>query len=182
MPHISLPENLPGIIGPMTAYPATAKPLNALAEALLVQDSLTLSKTDREVIASYVSYLNNCIFCSETHGAAANAWARNPKLAKTVWENPQTSLISNKLQALLKIASAVQKDARTVNESMVQEARKLGATDQDIHDTVLIAAAFCMFNRYVDGLATACPPRGFEGYADMGQRLTETGYIRALES
>ena len=180
MPHIDLPKDLPGIIGPMTAYPKTAKPMNALAEALLVAETATLSKIDREIIASYVSYLNQCVFCSETHGAAANAWAKAPNLAKTVWQNPSQAPISEKLKSLLNIAATVQKDARQVSTEQVKQARNNGANDQDIHDTVLIAAAFCMFNRYVDGLATVCPPKDFPGYAEMGLKLTQTGYERAI--
>lgn len=181
MAHINLPKDIPGIIGPMMAYPKTAKPLNALAQVLLVEESSTLSKIDREVIASYVSFLNQCIFCSETHGAVANAWAQKPGLAKSIWENPETTTsLNDKMKALLKIAASVQKDARTVSSEQVEKAKTLGATDEDIHDTVLIAAAFCMFNRYVDGLSTLTPPRGFPGYAAMGEQLTRTGYVNAI--
>jgi uncharacterized peroxidase-related enzyme len=182
MPHIKIPLDLPGIIGPMTAYPKTAKPMNALAEVLLAQETSTFSKQDRELVASYVSFLNQCIFCSETHGAAADAWAKQPGLARQVWESPNQAPISEKLKALLAIAAKVQKDARTVSSDQIAEAKRLGATDEDVHDTVLIAAAFCMFNRYVDGLATQAPPPGFSGYAEMGERLIRTGYERALET
>lgn len=180
MAHIDLPKDIPGIIGPMMTYPKTAKPMNALAEALLVNETATLSKSDRELIASYVSYLNQCVFCSETHGAVANAWLNQQGFAKTVWEDPDTAAISPKLKALLKIAKCVQEDPKTVTSELVDSAKKLQATDEDIHDTVLIAAAFCMFNRYVDGLQTLTPPRGFAGYAEMGKQLTQTGYVRAI--
>jgi hypothetical protein len=60
----------------------------------------------------------------------------------------------------------------------VGRARKLGATDREIHDTVLIAAAFCMFNRYVDGLGT-WQPIDPQAYREMGQRMARVGYVRA---
>lgn len=180
MAHIQLPKDIPGIVGPMMAYPKTAKPLNALAEQLLVHETPTLSKSDREIIASYVSYLNQCVFCSETHGAVADAWLNKPGFATEVWQNPETTALTPKLRALLKIAKAVQGDAKTVTSELIDNAKKLAATEEDIHDTVLIAAAFCMFNRYVDGLQTLTPPRGFPGYAEMGKQLTQTGYVKAI--
>lgn len=180
MAHIQLPKDIPGIVGPMMAYPKTAKPLNALAEQLLVHETPTLTKANREIIASYVSYLNQCVFCSETHGAVADAWLNKPGFATEVWHNPDTASLTPKLKALLKIAKCVQGDPKTVTSELVENAKKLAATEEDIHDTVLIAAAFCMFNRYVDGLQTMAPPRGFPGYAEMGKQLTQTGYVKAI--
>lgn len=181
MAHIDLPPGIPGIVGPMMAYPHTAKALNEVAELLLCQPSAGLSKADRETIASYVSYLNECVFCSEVHGAVADVhWDKEGK-ARQIWSK-DWSTISTKLQSLLEIAAKVQKDARTVSTDDVSKARSLGATDADIHDTVLIAAAFCMFNRYVDGLATMAPPRMDPAYQGMGMQLTQTGYRNSIES
>ncbi len=84
--------------------------------------------------------------------------------------------ISGKLKALLVIAGQVQQGGKYVSPKSVEEARKLGATDLEIHDTVLIAAAFCMYNRYVDGLAT-WQPRDPAIYASMGEHLAEHGYM-----
>jgi hypothetical protein len=53
--------------------------------------------------------------------------------------------------------------------------RAEGATDLEIHDTVLIAAAFCMFNRYVDGLGTSAPDDPAQ-YAASAQHLVRHGY------
>lgn len=180
MAHIKLPDGIPGIVGPMMAYPATSKPLNELAEVLLNQESPGFSKADRETIASYVSYLNECIFCSETHGAAADVhWGEKGK-ARLVWTKDNWSKLTPKLQSLLEISAKVQKDARTVSTTDVENARVNGATDRDIHDTVLIAASFCMYNRYVDGLATMAPPRKDPAYEKMGKDLTITGYRKAI--
>lgn len=180
MAHIKVPAGAPGIVGPMQAYPATAKVLNALADQLLTQESASLSKMERETIAAYVSYLNHCVFCSESHGAAADYHAQKPGLSRTVWQDMQKSELSAKMKALLQIAAKVQKDARTVSSADVAAATALGATDQDIHDTVLIAAAFCMFNRYVDGLGTSAPPAGDKAYAQMGQMLATRGYRNSI--
>lgn len=181
MAHIQLPAGIPGIIGPMKAFPEMAKPLNELAEKLLCQETPGFSKRDRELVANYVSYLNGCVFCSESHAAVADFHADSPGFSKKVWQDLNTAPVTEKVRSLLRIAEQVQKTPARVSEASVKAARDQGATDQDIHDTVLIAAAFCMYNRYVDGLATMAPPRGDAAYAGMGKMLGTRGYIRALD-
>lgn len=176
MPYITLPEGLPGIRGPMAFRPETAKPLNELAEVLLRSDN-TLSRGDRELIATYVSYLNDCFFCQNAHGGIAQHYLRcDMSFIDSVKNDFQKTPISDKLKALLAIAASVQKGGKYVTEAQVKEARSQGATDREIHDTVLIAAAFCMFNRYVDGLGTWAP-QDRQIYVDRGPRRAEEGYL-----
>jgi uncharacterized peroxidase-related enzyme len=152
MPHIQLPEGLQGIRGPMAFRPETARPLNELAEILLHAPN-SLAPGERELIATYVSHLNDCYFCQTVHGAIAAAHLDGDEdLVRRVKADFQHADISSKLKALLVIASKVQRGGKHVKASDVEEARQAGATDIEIHDTVLIAAAFCMYNRYVDGL------------------------------
>jgi uncharacterized peroxidase-related enzyme len=181
MAHISLPEGIPGIVGPLMAYPETGKALSLLAELLLARETPTFSKAERETVANYVSFLNQCVFCSESHAAAADCHWKQPGLSKQVWEAPDKAPVSDRLKALLKIASKVQKTPANVPKQDIDAAMKLGATERDVHDTVLIAAAFCMFNRYVDGLATMQPPRGHESYTQSGQMLATVGYVNAID-
>lgn len=173
MPHIQL-ENAPGIIGAMLKYPDTAKHLNGLANSILCHDSKTFTKEEREIVASYVSFLNQCIFCSESHGAVADVHAQKPGYAASVWKNPAGA--GERLGSLLAIAKKVQQDARSVKREDVDAALSFGYTERDVHDAVLISAAFCMYNRYVDGLGTFAPARGDESYQAMGQKLAESGY------
>jgi uncharacterized peroxidase-related enzyme len=181
MAHIRLPEGIPGILGPMAFSPETAKPLNALAEVLL-RGPNSLSAADREMIATYVSSQNNCYFCQHAHGAvAAYRLQGNEKLIADVKANFEEAAIPDKLKALLAIAGKVQKGGKQVTSEDIERARKQGATDKEIHDTVLIAAAFCMFNRYVDGLATWAPTDQ-EMYRENGKRLAEIGYVRSTDS
>lgn len=180
MPHISLTSGAPGIIGLMQTFPETAKPLNELAELILVRESKTFNKAERETVASYVSYLNDCQFCSESHAAVADYHWNKPGFSKEVWEKLSREKISEKLISLIKIAAKVQKTAKSVSKEDINEALKHGATERDIHDTVLISAAFCMYNRYVDGLATFAPPRGDAAYTGIGKMLAEIGYINAV--
>ncbi|MGN9768493.1 carboxymuconolactone decarboxylase family protein [Micromonospora sp. SD12] len=148
----------PGINGPMRFRPETAKPLNELAETLLRAPHPTLTPGERELIAAYVSGLNECRFCCASHSAfAAAQLPSGMRLVDQVRADPATAEVSDKLRALLEIASAVQRSGRDVTAELVKAARVAGATDLEIHDTVLIAAAFCMFNRYVDGLGTLAP-------------------------
>ena len=175
MAHIRLPEGVPGILGPMAFSPETAKPLNALAEVLL-RGPNSLSPADREMIAAYVSSRNDCYFCQNAHGAvAAYRLAGNEKLVSDVMLNFQSAAISVRLKALLAIAGKVQLGGKQVAAEDIERARVQGATDKEIHDTVLIAAAFCMYNRYVDGLATWAPADP-DMYRENGKRLAERGY------
>ena len=180
MAHIRLPEGVPGILGPMAFSPETAKPLNALAEVLL-RGPNTLSPADREMIATYVSSQNDCYFCQHAHGAVAVYRLNgNENLVNHVKLDFQSAAISDKLKALLAIAGKVQKGGKQVTAEDVSRARREGATDKEIHDTVLIAAAFCMFNRYVDGLATWAPTDA-NMYRENGKRLAEEGYMAATD-
>lgn len=174
MPHIPLPEGLPGISGAFAFRPETAKPMRELAHVLLHEPN-SLTAGERELIATYVSAQNDCYFCQTSHGAAAAAHLHDAPLVQQVKTDFGTAAISPKLKALLVIAGQVQKGGKHVIREAVEEARRQGATDTEIHDTVLIAAAFCMYNRYVDGLAT-WQPRDESMYAAMGEHLANHGY------
>ena len=175
MPHIDLP-NLPGIRGPMAFRPETSKPLNELVDVLL-RDSNSLTPGERELIATYVSSLNDCHYCQSIHGAIAAAHlADNEDLVQCVKRDFEAAEISSKLKALLRIAAHVQQGGKKVTSQDVAAARAEGATDLEIHDTVLIAAAFCMYNRYVDGLATV-QPRDPALYRERGKIVARDGYV-----
>ena len=177
MAHITVPEGLPGIVGPLTFSPDTAKPLLILAETLL-RGPNTLTSAEREMIAAHVSYRNHCDFCQLSHSAAAAAHLDgNYDLVEAAKTNPETAGISEKMKALLVIAGKVQQSGKHVSEDDVARARKHGAIDKEIHDAVLISAAFCMYNRYVDGLAT-WQPLERDAYHDMGQLMAREGYVR----
>ena len=175
MPHIELP-NLPGIRGPMAFRPETSKPLNELVEVLLRQPN-SLTPGERELIATYVSSLNDCHYCQSIHGAIAAAHLEgDEQLVQRVKQDFATAEISAKMKALLAIAKQVQKGGKQVTAEDVASARAEGATDLEIHDTVLIAAAFCMYNRYVDGLATV-QPEDPELYRTRGEMVARDGYV-----
>ena len=92
-----------------------------------------------------------------------------------------SSDLSDKMKSLLTIAGSVQKGGKFVTEQQVDNARKNGATDKEIHDTVLIASAFCMFNRYVDGLATWAPTDR-QVYVNRAPMRAEEGYIASIDN
>lgn len=167
MAYIKLDPTLPGIIGLLAFRPETAKPLTELAEVLLRGPS-TLTMGERETIASTVSAENGCKFCTLSHTAAAEVHMTD--------DNMLDSKPSDKMVALLTIAEAVQQGGLVVSEVEIDQAKQAGATDQEIHDTVLIAAAFCMFNRYVDGLNTWAPDTE-EAYNQMGEKMAHQGYV-----
>jgi uncharacterized peroxidase-related enzyme len=175
MAHIALPEGLPGISGGFAFRPETAKPMRELAHTLL-QGPSTLTPAERELIATYVSSLNDCYFCQASHGSAAAAHLGNEQVVECVKRDFLTADVSEKLKALLRIAGEVQQGGKRVTEEDVNAARELGATDLEIHDTVLIAAAFCMYNRYVDGLATFAPSDP-ASYRERAARVARDGYL-----
>jgi uncharacterized peroxidase-related enzyme len=174
--HIKLPEGIPGIVGPMIAYPETQVHLSGLAEALLRGPS-SLASAERELIASFVSAGNDCYFCTQSHAAAARVhYGDQCQLVDQVLADAAAAPVSPKMKALLVIAEKVRRDGRLVAAADVERARAEGADDKAIHDTVLIAAAFCMFNRYVEGLGTWAP-RDPEAYVESGHRLATLGYV-----
>jgi uncharacterized peroxidase-related enzyme len=179
MAHIDLgldETRFPGINGPLRFRPETAKPMLELAEVLL-RGPHPLSAGERELIAAYVSGLNECRFCHSSHAAFAAAQLdEGMPLVEAVRTDPATAPVPAKLRALLLIAGAVADTGRKVTADLVDAARAEGATDLEIHDTVLIAAAFCMYNRYVDGLNTFAPTDP-QRYADSAEHIVQNGYL-----
>ncbi|TDD65604.1 carboxymuconolactone decarboxylase family protein [Actinomadura rubrisoli] len=181
MPHIDLENDAPGIFSLFAYRPETAGPMTELAETLLRGPS-TLSRGERELIATYVSDLNGCEFCASSHAAfAAAQLPEGGRLAAQFRADPDAAAVSGKLKALLRVAEAVQRGGPQVRPDDIQAARDAGATDLELHDTVLIAAAFCMYNRYVDGLGTTVPddPAAYEAAAELIVNHGYTAVTRA---
>jgi uncharacterized peroxidase-related enzyme len=175
MAHIHVEEGIPGIRSLVLFRPETGKPLYELAQVLLRGPS-HLSEAERELIAAYVSHLNDCFFCTNSHAAAARClYGADKNIVDDVLADMQMSDISNKMKNLLNIVGKVQVLGKEVTPGDIEAARNAGANDRDIHDAVLIAAAFCMFNRYVDGLASFTPT-DISIYEEMGQRMAK-GYV-----
>ncbi|MFT3701907.1 MAG: peroxidase-related enzyme [Agriterribacter sp.] len=175
MPYIAVDENLPGIRALLAFSPETAEPIGALTN-LLLRSNEGLSMADRELIAAHVSYLNDCFYCHNSHGEIAVCYLDgNRELVNKIKTDYENAPITDKLKALLSIAGSVQKGGKHVKPEQIEKAKALGATDKDIHDTVLIAAAFCLFNRYVDGLA-ANTPSDLSTYPVRAKQVAEHGY------
>ncbi|MEY4833458.1 MAG: hypothetical protein RL527_1671 [Planctomycetota bacterium] len=176
MPHIALPIDVPGIRGPLAFRPDAAKHLLGLAETILRQPA-SLEPGERETIAAWTSYLNGCAFCMKSHAAAARAWLGTERSTALdhLLATEDASGFTPKMQALLALSRALQGCVLGVTPEHVERARAAGAGDQDIHDTVLITAAFCMYNRYVEGLGTR--QAADQEYEPMGRRLRDQGYV-----
>lgn len=181
MPYIEVDPKLPGIRSLMAFSPATAEPMNKLA-GLLLRTNEGLSMAERETIAAYVSYLNDCFYCQHSHGAIVACYLNDEgALMKQIKEDFETADISEKMKALLSVAGSVQKGGKHVREDQIKRARDAGASDKEIHDTVLIAALFCLFNRYVDGLASTAPT-DMDSYPLRARQIAENGYGNHLFS
>jgi len=175
MAHINVSEGIPGIRSLVMFRPETGKPLYELAQILLRNES-PLTPAERELIATHVSSRNDCMFCMSSHAAAARElFGSERNVVDCVIEDVNSAPLTPKMKALLNIAGKVQENGKLVTPEDVAEVRKHGAEDRDIHDTVLIAATFSMFNRYVDGLASYTPtdPKAYE---EMGKRMSTLGY------
>ncbi len=180
MPYIPVEEHLPGITGLLEYRKDSAEPIRDLTQILLRGPS-TLTEGERELIATVVSHNNNCTFCTAAYTAAADLLYGECNTADKVKLDIETAPVSEKIKALLTIAKQVQHSGKSVTTESVDRAKKAGATDIEIHDTVLIAALFCLYNRYVDGLSTIAPadPKFYAGLAD---RIVNHGYIRMPEA
>ena len=176
MPYIPLEEHLPGITGLLEYRKDTAEPIRELTQFLL-RGPNTLTEGERELIATLVSHRNLCHFCATAHTAAADVLLGESVTTTRIKQDITTAPVSEKMKALLAIAAQVQESGKSVTEDAVQAAKATGATDTEIHDTVLIAALFCLYNRYVDGLATVTP-QDPTFYLSLGQRLKDNGYNR----
>lgn len=176
MPYIPIENHLPGITGLLEYRKDTAAPLRELTQILLRGPS-TLTEGERELIATIVSHRNKCTFCATAHTAVANILLEEENTSAQIKENIRTAPVSDKMKALLTIAGQVQESGKSVTAGSIQKAKDAGATDLEIHDTVLIAALFCLYNRYVDGLS-AVTPTDPAFYKELGQRLKVNGYNR----
>jgi uncharacterized peroxidase-related enzyme len=175
MPHIALRNDLVGITSLLDYRKEAAKPLCVLTNLLLRGES-TLTEAERELIAAHVSYLNECRFCSTAHAAVSCASRGGDKsMVDAIRNGEDTPVLSAKMKALLQVAGKVQRGGKSVKQEDIKHAVDNGATDKEIHDTVLIAALFCLYNRYVDGLATVAPADPAY-YATLADRITSRGY------
>jgi uncharacterized peroxidase-related enzyme len=176
MPHIPLEHHLPGITGLLEYRKDSAQPIRELTQVLLRGPS-TLSEAERELIATIVSYGNECRFCTTAHTAAADKLLGECLTTQAIKADVESAPISEKMKALLVIAKQVQESGKAVVTESIERAKNSGATDIEIHDTVLIAALFSLYNRYVDGLATRLPDTN-EYYQTLAERLVTNGYKR----
>jgi uncharacterized peroxidase-related enzyme len=176
MPYIPLEEHLPGITGLLEYRKDTAEPIRALTQVLLRGPS-SLTEGERELIATVVSSRNECRFCTAAHTAAADLLLGENNTSQIVKQDISTAPVSEKMKALLLVASQVQQSGKKVTSDSIKKAKDEGATDTEIHDTVLIAALFCLYNRYVDGLSTVTPTDP-SFYKSLGERLINHGYNR----
>ncbi len=176
MPYIPVEEHLPGITGLLEYRRDTAQPIRELTQ-LLLRGPSTLAEAERELIATVVSHGNECRFCTTAHAGTADLLLGESETTLRIRENIETAPVSEKMKALLVIAKQVQQGGKAVTETSIQRARDMGATDMEIHDCVLIAALFCLYNRYVDGLGTL-EPEDPTYYKSLAGRLVATGYHR----
>jgi uncharacterized peroxidase-related enzyme len=176
-----LPD-LPGIVAAMGLAPGLAVHLRGVADELLVKDypGASLTRPERELLATAVSADNDCFYCMDTHGAFASELLRraNAPEAEPLVDRLKAgdvSGLSEKLRALVQLARTVRERPRDATRADVERALRAGATDADTQLAVLIAAAFSMYNRMVDGLR-ARTPASVDAYRARAVEIADHGY------
>ena len=182
-----LPD-VPGIGVAMRLTPELGVHLRGLADAVLVNDypGATINRTERELLATAVSASNDCFFCMDSHAEhGAAVVAREGKAGHaghaTMFERIKLGSsdgLDPKVQALVRIARTVGRRALDLTEADVAAARAAGATDADVQLAVLIASAFSMYNRLVDGFRARTPANP-EAYRARAAEIAEHGYSAA---
>lgn len=161
MPYIPVSHELPGIIGLLETYTETGSILKKLANTLLNKDTEAFSKSERETVASYISYLNKCHFCYKSHSAIADC----------LWKQ------TDKLTYILYVAKKLHNSVQGISQDDISLLyTNYHFTSEDVNDLILIISSFCMFNRYVDGLGTN-HSQDNDMYIIMGKKIAEHGYI-----
>jgi uncharacterized peroxidase-related enzyme len=177
----SLPD-VPGIGAAMRLTPGLGIHLRGLADELLVHDypGATLRRFEREMLATAVSAANDCFFCMDSHGAFATALLERHGATELtplidVVKGGASDGFDPKMRALLHIARTVRKDPLELTAEDVEAALRAGGTDADVQLAVLIASAFSMYNRLVDGLR-ARTPAATEAYHARAGEIADNGY------
>jgi uncharacterized peroxidase-related enzyme len=172
----------PGIVAAMRLSSGLATHLRGLADELLVNEvpGATLTRAERELLATAVSAANDCFYCMDSHGAFASELLRraNVESVDAVVDGIKSGGSEGtgpKMVALLAIARGVQRGARGLTRDEVTRALEAGATDVDTQLAVLIASAFSMYNRMVDGLR-ATTPASSEAYRARAVEIADHGY------
>lgn len=174
---LTLAAGLPGIVALFAFSPETAKPMNELAERLLRDEHPTLSRGERELIASGVSYANNTEFCQRSHAAFAKF--NFEKEGHEAWTLETDHKEGSKQEVIINLAlHTAQNNAEAVKHFALEGLEKNLVTEQEVHDVVLIASAFCMYNRYVSCLDAPVPQED-AAYEAMAERIYNEGYIPA---
>jgi uncharacterized peroxidase-related enzyme len=172
----------PGILTALRLTPALGVHLRGLADELLVNEfaGATLQRAEREMIATAVSAGNDCFYCMDSHGAFATALLeRSGSLdlvpVVDVLKGKGTAGLDAKMCALLLIAETVRREPRDLSAGDVAAAKAAGASDADVQLAILIAGAFSMYNRFVEGFRAATPPTP-EAYRARAGEIAEHGY------
>jgi len=176
-----LPD-VPGILAAIRLTPGLGVHLRGLADELLVNDfpGATISRGEREMLATAVSAANDCFYCMDSHGAFASAVLERSgvtglDLLIDGIKSGSSDGLDDKMRALLHITRTVRREPRDLTAADVSMAQAAGATDADVQLAVLIAAAFSMYNRMVDGFRAKTPPTA-EAFRARAAEIAEHGY------
>jgi uncharacterized peroxidase-related enzyme len=138
---------VPNVFLALAHRPAEWRAFMAYHDALLLKDSGSLTKGEREMIIVTTSAANHCVYCVVAHGAILRVYEKKPLVADQVAVNYRKADIPPRQRAMLDFAMKVCNDSAAVDESDFERLRPHGFSDEDIWDIAAITAFFGLSNR-----------------------------------
>lgn len=172
----SLPTEA-GLLQILQTFPKAARPLLEYHDVLLRGDS-PFSASERELIAAYVSGLNECDYCHAVHSQTAVALGIGANTIAEMLSNPQSEHVDLRMRPVLAFVRKLTVSPADMTAADADALFAAGWDDRALHDAVAICALFNLMNRLVDGLGV----KSDEAYVQMAaRRLAQDGYAKLLE-
>jgi uncharacterized peroxidase-related enzyme len=160
----------------LALHPTAGRSLIELHEAVLRTDSQLRAK-DKELIAAYVSGLNDCRYCFGVHEQTALAFGISPGALGALLTDIETAPVDSKLKPILRYARTLTLEPSKMTQRLAVAVFEAGWTERDLHDAVLTISLFNFMNRLVEGHGV----KGAAGiFLERGQALKELGYSPLL--
>ncbi len=144
---------VPNVFLSLSRRPAEFRAFFAYHDALMIKDTGSLTKADREMIVTATSAKNNCLYCVMAHGAILRIYAKNPQIADQVAINHLKADITPRQTAMLDFAIKVCLDSQSVTDADYALLRTHGFDEDDIWDIAAITAFFGMSNRMANTIS-----------------------------
>jgi uncharacterized peroxidase-related enzyme len=154
------------------AYPDTARPLLDYHE-LVMRGPSPFTVAERELIAAYVSGVNECGYCHGVHTATAEAFGIPEGLLEALLADLDTAPVDERIRAVLRYVGKLTEAPARLTDEDAAAVLAAGWDERALHDAVIVCALFNFMNRMVNGLGIKADESYF---ALSGKRLRDVGY------